>query len=48
MANVSQNLKIFEDRRMASWDQSMLGDYCRSIKKKTDQQNYRKKSKINH
>ena len=37
-----QDLKIFEDRHKGFWDAGMLGDYCWSILRETDQRNYKK------
>lgn len=43
-----QDLKTFEDRHQGYWDENMLGDYCWSILRETDQNTYKKKSKICH
>ena len=41
-----QDLRIFEERPLGIWDENMLGDYCPSIIRETDSNNYKKKAKI--
>ena len=43
-----QDLRTFEERHQGFWDENMLGDYCWSIIRETDSNNYKKKAKISH
>jgi hypothetical protein len=42
------DLKFFGDQHKGFWDESMLGDYCWSVIRETDAENYKKQSKIGH
>jgi hypothetical protein len=41
-------LKFFSDQHKGFWAESMLGDYCWSVIRETDAENYMKQSKIGH
>ena len=43
-----QDLKVFEERHQGFWDENMLGDYCWSIIRETDSNDYKKKAKSSH
>ncbi|GBP93530.1 hypothetical protein EVAR_66227_1 [Eumeta japonica] len=38
-----QDLRTFEERHQGFWDENMLGDYCWSIIRETDSNNYKRK-----
>jgi hypothetical protein len=42
------DLKFFGDQHKGFWDESMLGDYCWSVIRETDAENYKKQNKIGH
>jgi hypothetical protein len=42
------DLNFFGDQHKGFWDESMLGDYCWSVIRETDAENYKKQSKIGH
>lgn len=43
-----QDLKSFEQNYQGFWDQNMLGDYCWSVVRDTDENIYKKRAKITH
>lgn len=43
-----QDLKIYEKRYRSFWDKNMLGEYCWSILRETDTNQYKRRSNLYH
>ena len=43
-----QDLKLFEQNYQGFWDENVLGDYCWSVVRDTDENSYKKRAKIAH